>query len=331
MTQRTRKIALEEHFMTPELRVYWEPTVAELPPARRQAVLDSLTDLSGARLAGMDEAGIELAVLSVAGPGVQVEPDTARAVGEAMRANDALARIIHDRPTRYAGFAHVAMQDPRAAATELDRCVSQLGFKGAMINGQTQGHYLDEDRFYPFWERAEALGVPVYLHPADPEAPYAAWKGHNLLTRAVWGWTVETATHALRMVFGGVFERFPGARLVLGHMGETLPFLLWRLDSRAKLYAGYRLEMAPSEYIRRNIAITTSGQCANEPLLCALASMGTQSVMFSVDHPFEDMREAAAFIDGAAIDAATRAAICHGNATRILRLSNPSAPIPAAA
>lgn len=320
MPVRTRKIALEEHFLTPELEMYWEPTVAELPAERRQSILDSLTDFSGPRLADMDAAGIDLAVLSIAGPGAQAEPDAAVAVREAARANDALARVVQDRPARYAGFAHLAMQDPRAAAAELERCVTQLGFKGAMINGQTQGHYLDEDAFFPFWERAEALDVPVYLHPADPQTPYAAFQGHNLLTRAIWGWTVETATHALRMVFGGTFERFPGARLILGHMGETLPFLLWRLDSRSKLYAGYSLSLPPSGYVRRNIAITTSGQCADEPLLCALASMGEDNVMFSVDHPFERMTEAADFIDGAAVGDATRAKLCHGNAKRLLKL-----------
>jgi 2,3-dihydroxybenzoate decarboxylase len=314
------KIALEEHFLTPDLISYWEASVEDLPPDGRRAVLARLTDFSGPRLDEMDRAGIRLAILSVAGPGVQVEPDRAKAVDGARKANDALARIVQDRPDRYAGFAHLAMQDPEAAAAELQRCVTRLGFKGAMIDGQTHGRYLDEDSFAPFWERAEALDVPVYLHPADPEAPYAAWKGYKQLTRATWGWTVETATHALRMVFGGTFERFPKARLILGHMGETLPYQLWRLDSRSKLYAGYALPLSPSEYIRRNIAITTSGMCSDEPLLCAIASMGDENVMFSVDYPFEHTDPAAHFIDRAPVSELVRAKLCHGNATRILRL-----------
>lgn len=315
----TRKIALEEHFITPELVSDREPTVEDLPPVRRAQVLVSLTDFSGARIDAMDRSGIDMAVLSVAGPGIQAEPDAQVAVRGAQLANDALAEIVHACPARYAGFAHLAMQEPIAAANELERCVSQLGFKGAMIDGQTQGHYLDEERFFPFWERAEALAAPVYLHPADPEAPYAAWKGHKQLTRAVWGWTVETATHALRLVFGGTFERYPAARLILGHLGETLPFLLWRLDSRSKLYRGYTLSLPPSGFIRRNIAVTTSGMCADEPLLCTLASMGEDNVMFSVDYPFEDIAEAGQFIDRAAITDATRAKICSENARRLLR------------
>jgi 2,3-dihydroxybenzoate decarboxylase len=276
--------------------------------------------VSEARIQTMDAAGIDRAVLSVAGPGVQIEPDMRIAVRSAQLANDALARIVQDNPRRYSGFAHLALQDPAAAADELDRCVRELGFKGAMIDGQTQGHYLDEECFFPLWERAETLRAPVYLHPADPEAPYAAWKDHKQLTRAVWGWTVETASHALRMVFGGTFERFPGAKLILGHMGETLPYLLWRFDSRSKLYAGYHLSLPPSAYIRRNIAVTTSGRCSDEPLLCALAALGAENVMFSVDYPFEQTDEAVRFIESAAIDSALRAQVCSGNAIRILGL-----------
>ena len=314
------KIALEEHFLTPELTGYWEASVEDLAPETRRRVLARLTDVSGERLDEMDRAGITRAVLSVAGPGVQVEPDSAVAARLAAAANDALARIVADHPARYDGFAHLAMQDPQAAAAELERCVAQLGFKGAMIDGQTHGHYLDEEMYFPFWERAESLGVPVYLHPADPEAPYAAWKDHKELTRATWGWTVETGTHALRMVFGGTFERFPRAQLILGHMGETLPYLLWRFDSRSKLYAGYALSLPPSEYIRRNIAVTTSGMCSDKPLLCALASLGEDRVMFSVDYPFERNDEAADFIERAAISDDVRAKVCAGNATRLLRL-----------
>jgi 2,3-dihydroxybenzoate decarboxylase len=217
-----KKIALEEHFLPPFLVDYWEPTVAGMPRPTYDAIKARLFDCGELRLADMDRAGIAVAVLSVAGPGVQVEKDAAVASRLAREANDFLAEMVARHPTRYQGFAHVALQDPRGAADELDRAVRELGFRGALINGQTLGHYLDEDRFSPFWERAEDLGVPVYLHPADPERTYAALEGQRQLRRPTWEWTVETASHALRMVFNGTFDRFPKATLILGHMGETI-------------------------------------------------------------------------------------------------------------
>lgn len=316
-----QKIALEEHFMTPAMAPYWEATVEDLPPELYRMVRGRLMDFGEQRLATMDAAGIATAVLSLAGPGVQAEPDPAVAVRRAMGANDALAAEVQRNPARYAGFAHLPVQDPAAAARELERCVRDLGFKGALVNGQTQGLYLDDPRCDPIWEAASALGVPIYLHPADPEAQYAGWAGHKVLTRAAWGWTVETAGHALRCVFGGVFDRHPKAQLVLGHMGETLPYLLWRLDSRYRLYRSERpLRRAPSDYIRHNVLATTSGQCAAEPLACAIAALGEDRIMFSVDYPFEDTAVAAAFIDAAPVSDAVRAKICHANAAALLGL-----------
>jgi 2,3-dihydroxybenzoate decarboxylase len=212
------------------------------------------------RLEAMDQAGIDMAVLSVATPGVQAEPDAKVAIKRARIENDFLACEITKRPTRYAGFAHLPLQDARAAADELSRCVEQLEFKGAMVNGHTNGRYLDERSYDPFWERVEALGVPVYLHPRDPfDAPHM-FAGHRELSGATWVWTVETATHALRLAFGGVFDRYPQARLILGHMGETLPYLLWRLDSRSRLQAEDEESAgrAPSQIIRDNILVTTT-------------------------------------------------------------------------
>jgi 2,3-dihydroxybenzoate decarboxylase len=186
-----------------------------------------------------------------------------------------------------------------------------------MINGHTLGRYLDDPCYDPFWERVEDLEAPIYLHPADPPVPYAALAGHNALTRATWGWGVETGSHALRLIFHGTFDRFPKAKLVLGHLGETLPFLLWRFDSRAKLY-GVQLAKRPSDYIRENIAVTTSGMFAADPLLCTLNALGRQQVMFSADYPFESVDEAAAFIDKVALDAEVREDICFRNAQRLL-------------
>ena len=230
-----KKIALEEHFISPGLIEYWQPTMADVPKPIYDKIYAELADFGDMRLASMDEAGIAKAILSVSGPGVQVEPDAARATAKAAEANDFLANVTSARPDRYMGFAHIALQDPQGAARELERCVRDFGFKGAMINGHSMGAYLDERQFDPFWAKAEELQVPIYLHPADPAQQYATYGSYKELTRATWGWGVETGTHALRMIFGGVFDRFPKALLLLGHLGETLPYLLWRFDSRAKL------------------------------------------------------------------------------------------------
>ncbi len=314
-----KKIALEEHFMSPGLDEYWRPTMADVPKPIYDGIRARLTDFGELRLKEMDDAGIELAILGVAGPGVQVEPDARRATFKAAEANDFLAAEIAKRPEHYLGFAHIALQDPNAAAAELDRCVRQLGFKGAMINGQTLGHYLDERQFDPFWAKAEELGAPIYLHPADPVQMYQSFGAYKELQRATWGWGVETGTHALRMVFGGVFDRFPKALLLLGHLGETLPFMLWRLDSRAKLY-GVKLKREPSDYVRDNIAVTISGMFSKEPVECSLAALGKSRVMFSADFPFESISEAGHFMDRVEMDEDTRADIAWRNAARILKI-----------
>ena len=314
-----KKIALEEHFMCAGFEDYWQTTVADVDPAILGKLVGRLSDFGAVRLEAMDRAGIARAVLSLSGPGVQIERDTALACRKARQCNDVLAREIQKRPDRYSGFAHLAMQDAVAAADELTRCMSELGFCGAMINGHTNGLYLDDPSLYPFWERAEALGALIYLHPADPVATSAALADHRGLRRATWEWTVETGSHALRLVFGGLFDRFPGAKLGLGHLGETLPYLMWRFDSRAKLY-GVKLGRQPSEYIRDNIVVTTSGMCAADPLICAISALGSEHVMFAADYPFESTEEAAEFIDGAPIAADVRQAICFDNAARLLRL-----------
>lgn len=316
-----KKIALEEHFTRPELARY----AADLASGRHSPIVERfqerLLDFGEMRLEAMDQAGIDIAVLSVTTPGVQAEPDAEVAVKRARIENDFLAREITKHPTRYAGFAHLPMQDPRAAAAELSRCVEQLEFKGAMVNGHTNGLYLDDRSYDPFWERVEALGVPVYLHPRDPFDSPHMFSDHRELAGATWVWTVETATHALRLVFGGVFDRHPKAKLILGHMGETLPYLLWRLDSRWRAQAGNEpIERAPSEIIRNNIFVTTSGVCSHPSLLCALAALGEDRVMFSVDYPYEDCGVAARFIESAPISEEARAKVSHRTAQSLLRL-----------
>jgi 2,3-dihydroxybenzoate decarboxylase len=317
----TRKIALEEHFTTSALakRYVARPTRSDTLFADIER---RLVDFDQLRLETMDEAGIDLAVLSVTTPGVQAETDAKTAIGLARDANDLLAGEVQKRPRRYAGFAHLPMQDAGAAATELERAVKQLRFKGALINGQTNGHYLDADMYLPFWERVQDLDVPIYLHPGELSDHPAMFAGRPELNGAVWAWTADTASHALRLVFGGTFSRFPRLKIILGHMGETLPFLLWRLDSRwqCELGEGLRPNALPSAIIRRNFVITTSGVCAPGPLADAIAALGEDRVMFSVDYPYEDTQTAAAFIESAPISDVVRAKVCHGNAERILRL-----------
>jgi 2,3-dihydroxybenzoate decarboxylase len=316
-----KKIAVEEHCLCPGFEDYWGPTVADLAARKREEFHARLTDFGEMRLGAMDRAGIERSVLSLAGPGVQAEPDAQTAVRRAREANDFLAREVDKRPNRYSGFAHLPMQDAVAAADELERCMRDLHFAGAMINGHTNGQYLDHPSLHPFWERAEALGAVIYLHPADPVTPAPVLDGHKGLRRATWEWTFETGSHALRIIFGGIFDRFPRAKLALGHLGETLPFLLWRFDSRAgpDFYA-VKLARSPSQYVKDNIVVASSGMCSAEPLNCTIAALGHDHVMFAADYPFESVEEAGHFIDGVALDDKVRSDICFDNAARILKL-----------
>jgi 2,3-dihydroxybenzoate decarboxylase len=317
-----RKIALEEHFLNPGLEDYWLPTVAGVDPQVARGLLARLKDFGDMRIAAMDSAGIARSVLSIAGPGVQNERDIATARRRAAEANDFLAREVAQRPDRYSGFGHLPMQDARAAADELERCMGELKFCGAMINGHTNGQYLDHPSLQPFWERAEALGATIYIHPTDPIAPAPALAGVEGLRRATWEWGFETGSHALRLVFSGLFDRFPRARVALGHLGETLPFLLWRFDSRAKLY-GVKLARKPSDYIKHNIVVTTSGMCAAEPLDCTIAALGRDRVMFAADYPFEQSAEAGEFLDKTPLAEPVREGIAFKNAVRDLKLPTP--------
>ena len=313
-----KKIALEEHFLCPGFENYWKPTVGNVDPKILSQVLARLTDFGEMRLSVMDTAGIARAALSVAGPGVQAERDAATAVRNARAANDFLAKEIAKRPDRYSGFAHLACKTLycRRRARTLH---ARLKLCGAMINGHSNGQYLDDPALYPFWERAQALGAAIYIHPTDPVTPSRALDGHTGLRRATWEWGFETGSHALRLVFGGLFDRFPRAKVVLGHLGETLPYLLWRFDSRAKLY-GVKLAKPPSQYIKDNIVVTSSGMCSAEPLTCAISALGHDHVMFAADYPFEQAEEAAHFIDTVALDERVRNDICFNTATRLLKL-----------
>jgi 2,3-dihydroxybenzoate decarboxylase len=317
----TRKIALEEHFVAEEFANMGRTEGSGPAAAFRRQAAERLPEIDALRLEAMDEAGIDIAVLSLFNPGIQGERDTVTAIRKAKAVNDSLAERIAKHPARFRGFAAVPMQDPRAAATELERAVKELGFKGALINGHTQGVYLDDARCLPFWERVATLDVPIYLHPTNPMTIPAAFEGYPALAGAMFGWAAETGGHALRLVLSGLFDRFPLLTIILGHMGEALPFYLWRIDSRFKISEPrILLRQLPSAYIVRNIAVTTAGAFSPEPLRCTIDAMGLDRVLFSIDYPLEDSNEGARFIETAPLSDTEREAVCFRNAERILRL-----------
>jgi 2,3-dihydroxybenzoate decarboxylase len=316
-----RKIGLEEHFMMPSFLDYLAETKQNIRPELFSKAVPLLSDFGSSRLDTMDKHGVDYVVLSLSGPGVQIEPDTKLATRLARECNDYLAKQVHARPTRYGGFAHLALQDPQGAADELERCMTQLGFKGALINGATNGVYLDDRRYDVFWERVQALQAAIYLHPANPVDHPAMYAGHPEMWGPTWSWAAETCSHAMRLIFSGVFDRYPKVKLILGHMGETLPIQVWRLDSRYAISnQKYAIKRKPSEYVRENIAITTSGVCDDGALRCSIEALGIENVMFSIDYPFEDTRIATEWIKAARLTDAERQLVAHGNATRLLRL-----------
>jgi 2,3-dihydroxybenzoate decarboxylase len=318
-----KTIALEEHFVIPELAGYGTSTAASHNPAAWQHMLDLLSDFLEKRIPTMDQGGLDMQVLSLNSPGIQAESDSQVAIRNATLVNDFLKSLIDQHPKRFAGWAALPLQDPRAAANELERTVRDYGFCGANINGHCLGKYLDHPDFDVVWERAAALDVPIYLHPAPaPDVPHV-FQGHEELLGPIWGWGVDTGTQALRLIFGKVFDRHPTAKVILGHMGELLPFALWRLDSRwqREAHNGIELDLAmPSEYVRRNIYITTSGVASVQPLLAALLVMGAEHILLGTDYPFEDLSLMIDFLGNLPISEIDRAKIAHQNAEKILRI-----------
>jgi len=320
--ERVKKIVLEEHFCTPALMDLARDMEKSIASGPMEFYKQRLLDLDTLRIEEMDRYGVDTSVLSITVPGVQLEPEVEKAVYLAKEANDILASAIQRHPRRLEGFAHLPMQDPPEAANELERAVRQLRFKGALVNGHTNGEYYDHEKFWPVWERAEALQVPIYLHPANAPDVTAAMAGYPAFWGAMWGWTTETATHTLRLIFGGVFDRFPKATLIIGHMGETLPYLLWRLDSRVQImHREKTIQRMPSQYVRDNVLITTSGVFSFPPLLCSLLALGSDRILFSIDYPYESTKEGVEFIESAPISQTDREKICHLNAERVLGLA----------
>ncbi|ULP41580.1 amidohydrolase family protein [Mycobacterium lentiflavum] len=318
-----RKIALEEHFFTPELADYSSSTKAIASTRAWAEASRRLADFTEKRLPDMDAAGLDVQVLSLTAPGLQAEPDAKVATAKATAVNDFLAGIIAEHPTRFSGFCALALQDPGKAADELERGVTQLGLCGALVNAHTQGVYLDDPGLSVVWECAEALDVPLYLHPANGVDKSHVFSGHPELEGPMWSWGVDTATHALRLVFGGVFDRYPNAKLLLGHMGEGLPYVLWRLDSRWDFHNRHGIELQleyPSHYLRRNLFVTTSGAVSSAPLLCSILALGADHILFATDYPFESISKACEFIANAPLSEADREKICFRNAESLLNV-----------
>jgi uncharacterized protein len=323
-----RTIAIEEHFVTPAFvagpgKVSTERFRTSRPGGG--AIIEKLSDVGDKRVAEMDAAGIDMQVLSLNSPGVeQSEPDVA--VACARDANDFLADAIKRHPTRFAGFASLPIQAPDKAAEEFERCVRTLGFKGANINGHTRGRYLDDAFFAPILERAEAWGVPIYLHPTVSPKPVvdALYGGFSPAVSTVfasggWGWHIETAVHLLRMVLGGVFDRYPKLQVVIGHLGEAIPFMLPRLNKNLPVQMT-NLQRPVADYLRQNVHYTFGGFNFAPTFLNLLLEVGVDRIMFSVDHPYGSMVEARTFLDQLPISPADRERIAHGNAEALLRI-----------
>ena len=327
------KVAIEEHFnflTTPTARQSGTD-LAGLVKAMGydqawMALIDErLGEIGPLRLAEMDAAGVDVCVLSHTVPGVQGIVDAGTAVAAARDVNDFLAAAVARHPTRFAGFASVALQDPAEAARELERAVTRLGFKGVMVNGYTdtsdgRGAYLDEPRFLPFWEAAAALGAPVYIHPRPP-IEQRAYEGHAQLLGATWGFAPETATHALRIVQSGLFDRLPKLTIVLGHLGETLPYFAWRIQHCFEYNpSDKRLERRLQDYLCDNFYVTTSGHFSDQALISALLTIGADRILFAVDYPYEAMTPATDWIERAPISENDRRKIANGNARALFGL-----------
>ncbi len=318
------KVAIEEHVVFPEHEEY--VSKAWMSPAMHASMLARLSDLGGHRLEEMDASGIEIAVLSLVTEGVQSETDPARAVTQAARANDLVAEAIAQYPGRFEGLATVALQRVDSAVAELERAIRALGLKGVCVNGYTNngdgGEYYDDPKFLPFWECLAELGVPLYLHPRYPlPSQRGIYEGRPELLGSTWGFGVETATHALRLITSGLFDKVPGATVILGHLGETLPFTLHRMQGRMKALRGSELAKPVTSYLHENFYVATSGNFHTPTLLGALLELGAGRILFAVDYPFEEMGDAAGWFDTVPIAEADRARIGRENARALLSIS----------
>ena len=328
-----RVVTVEEHFTVPALmkRVSSEAIAARgyFSPDRPYGPADpgdKMVDIGEGRIAAMDEAGITVQVLSYEGPGAELVAP-AESPGFAREANDVLAQAIAERHDRFAGFAHLPLRAPDATADELERTVKDLGFVGALVNGSTDGRFLDDAAYEPLLARAESLGVPIYLHPAIPPKPVreAYYDGLSkefsyLFGIAGWGWHVDTAVHLLRLVLSGALDRHPKLQLMTGHMGEGLPAMMARFDQLMGPVAAKQLQRPISQTIVEQLHVSTSGFVTEPPFKLLLATFGADRIMISADYPFLPMPPTRSFLDGLPLSDEDREKIAHGNADRLLRL-----------
>jgi predicted TIM-barrel fold metal-dependent hydrolase len=321
-------ITLEDHFATSMFReaLPLNPIFAEFYPQRGKQVgvdiVAELQDLGRTRLAAMDAAGIDVQVVSLTAPGCE-GLDAETAVPVAKDANDRLFDAVKAHPDRLAGFAALPTADPDASAKELERAVTRLGFKGAMINGHARGRYLDDKKYWSIFECAQALGVPIYLHPTlpHPNVMKTYFEGYEELSLAAWGFALETCTHFLRLVFAGIFDTYPGLKIILGHLGEGLPFWVHRINDHTHQSAARRgLKKSPAQYLRDNLVVTTSGNFFTPAFLCTVMALGVDNVLFSVDWPYESNRTATDWFKHVPLGDQDKEKIAHLNAERILRL-----------
>jgi gamma-resorcylate decarboxylase len=322
-------IALEEHFAIAQTLGDSEQYAIAIGASTQWSDLrERLLDLDALRLAEMDAHGIDRAILSLNSPGIQGIPDIATAIDVARRANDVLADAIAQHPTRFSGFAALPMQDPDAAAAELTRAVRELGFKGALVNGFSQvGNpdtvvYYDDPRYAAFWSVAEQLRAPFYLHPRDPlAAREPIYDGHPWLLGPVWAFTMETAIHALRLMASGLFDRHPRLVVILGHLGEGLPYNIWRVDHRLrKSSRGMPARRPLGDYLRNHFYLTTSGNFRTPTLMDAIAEVGVERILFSVDYPFERTLDAVTWFKDLVLSDTDRRAISAENSTVLFDL-----------
>ena len=304
--------------MDPELAAHFTGRDAMRAPR----IVERLEDLGELRLKEMDAAGIDIQVLSHGAPSTQ-RLDAESAVRLARSVNDRLYDTVQTRPDRFAGFAALPTPDPAAAADELERAVTELGFKGAMVHGLTNGVFFDDKRFWPIFERAEALDTPIYVHPATPHEDVIKTYYQDYLddfptlVSAGWGFTVETATQGIRLVLSGVFDAYPGLKIILGHLGESLPFSLWRID-QALSRSGNKASSSFRDTFCEHFYITTSGNFSNPALLCCVMEMGVDRILFSVDWPFVENKPGTEWMKTVPLCAEDREKILNGNAKRLL-------------
>lgn len=322
---RLRVITLEEHFGSPLQRqkTKGQPRAvfADRSAHIGHDIEAELYDIGERRIAAMDAAGIDLQVLSLTQPGPECY-DPEIAIDMAAEANELMRAAVEAHPTRFAAFATLPMTAPEAAVKELERTLA-MGFKGAMINGHTRGSFLDDRKYWGIFECAQAHDVPIYLHPAIPHASLMEkyFEGFPEISRAAWGFAVDASIHFLRILFSGAFDDFPRLKIILGHMGEGLPFGMHRLGDHTGYVAKRRgLKRHPLDYMRENLVITTAGAFSVPALVCSLLELGADNILFSVDWPYESNKVGAAFLKALPISEHDRAKIAHGNAERLLRL-----------